>query len=114
MLTKKYFSISEACDMCSLAPHKLRYIDKIDKKMSIVKIRGRRYYTMENIDYLIKTYSGIDQLISKQTSPKINNTEIKNQHLIRNTDSAKQINHQFLERIDQLIKNFHALTKVLS
>lgn len=57
MLTKKYFAISEVCDICLLAPHRLRYIDKTDKNISIVKIRGRRYYTKENIEYLLANYS---------------------------------------------------------
>ena len=113
MLTKKYFSISEACDMCALAPHKLRYIDKIDKKMSIVKIRGRRYYTLENINYLIQTYSDIKEPINKQPSIKIENTEIIDQKA-DNLNNTPQINYQFLERIDQLIKNFHTLAERLS
>ncbi|MEM6339329.1 MAG: hypothetical protein AAF673_05355 [Pseudomonadota bacterium] len=112
MLTKKYFSISEACDMCSLAPHKLRYIDKIDKKMSIVKIRGRRYYTLENINYLIQTYSDIKEPIIKQPSIKIENTEIIDRKPANPNNN--QINYQFLERIDQLIKNFHTLAERLS
>lgn len=114
MLTKKYFSISEACNMCALAPHKLRYIDKIDKKMSIVKIRGRRYYTMENINYLIKTYSDIEEPTNRQPSIKIENTKITNQQPISTADNIQQINYQFLERIDQLIKNFHTLAERLS
>lgn len=104
MLTKKYFSISEACDMCGLAPHKLRYIDKSDKKISIVKIRGRRYYTIENIDYIIKTYSHLDQT-------NMINIEIGSQERLSDINNTVQINKQFLERIDQLIKNFKSLEK---
>lgn len=99
--------------MCALAPHKLRYIDKIDKKISIVKIRGRRYYTMENINYLIKAYSDIEEPINKQLSIKVKNTEITEQKPVT-TDNNIQINYQFLERIDQLLKNFHTLAKRLS
>lgn len=106
MLTKKYFSISEACDMCALAPHKLRYIDKSDKKISIIKIRGRRYYTIENIDYLIKTYSHLEK-------PNIGNIETTKQGVINNINNTMQINEQFLERIDQLIKSFQSLAKLL-
>lgn len=106
MLTKKYFSISEACDMCALAPHKLRYIDKSDRKISIVKIRGRRYYTIENIDYLIKTYSHLDK-------PNIGNIEIEQQSTTNNINRLEKTNKQFIERIDQLIKNFQSLAKLL-
>ncbi|MDP5110232.1 MAG: MerR family transcriptional regulator [Rickettsiaceae bacterium] len=106
MLTKKYFSISEACNMCALAPHKLRYIDKSDEKISIIKIRGRRYYTKENIDYLIKIYSHLDK-------PNTGNIETNKQGAINNINSKMQINEQLLERIDQLIKSFHSLAKLL-
>lgn len=106
MLTRKYFSISEACDMCALAPHKLRYIDKSDKKISIVKIRGRRYYTIENIEYLIKTYSHLEK-------PNIKNIEINKQKTASITSNRTQISQQFPERIDQLIINFQSLTKYL-
>ena len=107
MLTRKYFSISEACDMCALAPHKLRYIDKSDKKISIVKIRGRRYYTIENIEYLIKTYSHLEK-------PNMKNIEINKQKAASITCNRTQISKQFPERIDQLIKNFQSLTKYLA
>ena len=113
MLTKKYFSISEACDMCALAPHKLRYIDKIDKKMSIVKIRGRRYYNLENINYLIQTYSDIKEPIIKKSSIRIENTEIIDRKPA-NFNKNPQINYQFLEKIDQLIKNFYTLAESLA
>lgn len=106
MLTKKYFSISEACDMCALAPHKLRYIDKSDEKISIIKIRGRRYYTLENINYLIKTYSHLDK-------PNTENIETNKQGVVNNINSTMQINEQLLERIDQLIKSFQSLAKLL-
>lgn len=106
MLTKKYYSISEVCDMCALAPHKLRYIDKSDEKISIVRIRGRRYYTIENIDYLIKTYSHLNE-------PNIRNIKINNKETLSDINNTAQINKQFLERIDQLIKNFQSLAKHL-
>jgi hypothetical protein len=99
--------------MCALAPHKLRYIDKIDKKMSIVKIRGRRYYTSENINYLIQTYSDIKDSTIKQSSIKIENTEIIDRKLT-NLNNSPKINYQFLERIDQLIKKFHTLAESLA
>lgn len=106
MLTKKYFSISETCDMCAVAPHKLRYIDKSDKKISIIKIRGRRYYTLENINYLIKTYSHLDKLNTE-------NIETNKQGVVNNINSTIQINEQLLKRIDQLIKSFQSLAKLL-
>jgi hypothetical protein len=99
MLSKKYFSITEASDMRALAAHKLRYIDKTDQNISIVKIRGRRYYTMDNIEYLVEKYSDIDlPIINKTFQPS----------------SDTQTDHQFRARIDQLLNNFNDLAKHLS
>ena len=57
MLTKKYFTIAEVSEISGLPTHKLRYIEKSDSNIEIVKIRGRRYYTKNNIAYIRKTYS---------------------------------------------------------
>ncbi len=108
MLTKKYFSISEACDMCALAPHKLRYIDKIDKNISIVKIRGRRYYTLENMNYLVNKYSSIDALIINDTIQKPSIIESTTNQKTISTQPTK-IDHQFIAKINQLLENFQIL-----
>lgn len=105
MLSKKYFSISEAAYMSMLATHKLRYIDKVDKNISIVKIRGRRYYTMENIEYLISKYSNIDHPITNKTIQEPINTPPNRQET--------PIDYQFIARIDQLLSNFYNLAKDL-
>jgi transposase len=75
---KKYFSIAETARLCDLPMHKLRYIEKSDTNIKITKIRGRRYYTEQDIKYIKSTYSAanaskadksiisqIDQLIGK-------------------------------------------------
>jgi DNA-binding transcriptional MerR regulator len=111
MLTKKYFSITEAGNMCALPAHKLRYIDKTDKNISIVKIRGRRYYTKENLLYLIKHYSDIEQIdikpieksiISGTTTPPLNEKTIP-------TDNI-EIDHSIIEQIDILLEKFYKLS----
>jgi hypothetical protein len=75
MLTKKYFSIAEVSVISRLPTHKLRYIEKSDPKIEIIQIRGRRYYTKENIDYIKRIYSenlsGNIQNVARKTIPQI-------------------------------------------
>ena len=106
MLSKKYFSITEASNMSALAPHKLRYIDKVDQNISIVKIRGRRYYTMENIKYLVDQYADIDQPIINKPVQEPIETQINHQE-------TSKTDHQFIARIDHLLNNFNDLAKHL-
>ena len=64
---KKYFSIAEVAEFTGLTTHKLRYVEKLDQNLSIIKMRGRRYYTKDSINYLKKNYSinsGADDYIS--------------------------------------------------
>ena len=49
---KKYFSIAEVAELTGLSTHKLRYVEKSDRNLSIIKMRGRRYYTKDTINYL--------------------------------------------------------------
>ena len=88
MLTKKYFSISEVVKMSHISAHKLRYIEKSDPNITVVKIRGRRYYTKDNISYIKQTYSATHA----------------NSHQFTNTDPI-------IYRIDQLLDKFSKLTK---
>lgn len=57
MLSKKYFSIAEVSKISHLPAYRLRYIEKSDPNITIVQIRGRRYYTKSNIDYLTQHYA---------------------------------------------------------
>ncbi len=54
---KKYFSIAEVAELTGLSAHKLRYVEKSDQNLSIIKMRGRRYYTKDSINYLKQSYS---------------------------------------------------------
>ena len=49
---KKYFSIAEVSEITGLSTHKLRYVEKSDLNLSIIKMRGRRYYKKDTINYL--------------------------------------------------------------
>jgi len=91
MLTKKYFSISEVVKMSCLPAHRLRYIEKSDPNIAVIKIRGRRYYTKDNINYIKEAYS----TVTPGTYPEF----------IQRTDT------RIVSRIDQLLDKFSKLTK---
>ena len=91
MLEKKYYSIAETSKSTNLPLHKLRYIEKTDKKVDIVQIRGRRYFTKKDIAYINSAYtktnasSGFEA--SETIKPHINTTH----------------DTQMVSQIDQLI-----------
>ena len=89
MLTKKYFSIAEVSKISCLAAHKLRYIEKSDPNIEIVQIRGRIYYTKNNIDYIRNAYPAE----KSTTSPK----------------RIKKSDPNMIFKIDQLLANFQSL-----
>lgn len=51
---KKYYSIAEVTTMFQISAHQLRYLEKALSNLTVTKIKGRRYYTQQNIE-LIKT-----------------------------------------------------------
>lgn len=93
MISKKYFSIAEVAQICLLPMHKLRYIEKSDRNIKITKIRGRRYYTNQDIKYIQETYPST---VQTQANTAQNNT----------TPSITK-------QIDRLIENFSKLAKNL-
>jgi len=103
MLTKKYFSISEASKMSGIAAHRLRYIEKSDPNVEIVKIRERRYYTKDNIDYIKNTYQ------SNEVEPDLP-TEIAIVPEKEKSESIIGLNAEIISQIDQLIIKFSNLT----
>lgn len=92
MLSKKYYSISEVSKICNIAMHKLRYIEKSDSNITILKIRGQRYYTKADIDYIR----------SKITANSCNNID------------SNQEESDFVLKIDLLIAKFYNLSTALS
>lgn len=87
---KKYFSISETSEITSLPINKLRYIEKSDPKIKVTKIRERRYYTRQHIDYIRKHHCGT-VVAEPLSSNFIDNSSI-------------------IARIDTLIDKFHMLS----
>ena len=51
---KKYYSIGEVMAILQIPAHQLRYLEKALPNFTVTKIKGRRYYTQQNIE-LIKT-----------------------------------------------------------
>ncbi|MDG1436272.1 MAG: MerR family transcriptional regulator [Rickettsiaceae bacterium] len=100
MLTKKYFSIAEAAKMTGLPSHKLRYIEKSDPSIKIIKIRERRYYTKNDIDYITKTFS-------TQATKNILQDQISKDKIL----AKANMNIEIIHKIDQLILKFLQLSK---
>lgn len=92
-IEKKYFSISEVVQKTGLPIHKLRYIEKINPIISIVKIRDRRYYTIDTINYIKKFYTESE---AKITEPK---------------NVSREQNENILIKINRLLEGFHKLTE---
>ena len=60
---KKYFVISEVEKISGISSSKLRYIEKNDPSVKITKIRDRRYYTAEDLDYIISRYGSEQRML---------------------------------------------------
>lgn len=73
MLSKnnKYFCISEASTLTGLPPSRLRYIEKFNPLIKTIKIRDRRYYTKQVIDYIVDMYNSTKQCLPNKTHEKI-------------------------------------------
>jgi DNA-binding transcriptional MerR regulator len=52
MENKKYYSISEVTKILRIHDYQLRYLEKISANFTVHKVRGRRYYTNKDIDFL--------------------------------------------------------------
>ncbi len=89
MLIRKYFSMSDVTKIIGIPAHRLRYIEKSDPNVKVIQIRGRRYYTQSNIDYIKLTYS------TKDTNNSL--------------EDDKKLNSQIISRIDRCIVNFRNL-----
>jgi DNA-binding transcriptional MerR regulator len=51
-MNKKYYTINEVSNLVNVSQASLRYFEKISPKFKICKIRGRRYYTEQDIQNL--------------------------------------------------------------
>ena len=73
MLSKrnKYFSISEAAELTGLPPSKLRYIEKFNPLIKTIKIRERRYYNEQAINYIVDMYNSSKKYPPQHSHEKI-------------------------------------------
>ncbi|MFK7973244.1 MAG: MerR family transcriptional regulator [Rickettsiaceae bacterium] len=55
-IEKKYFTIAEVAKLTGLTCNKLRYIEKFNSKINVIKIRERRYYTHDTLLYIQQLY----------------------------------------------------------
>lgn len=85
-MDKKYFSISEVSEILSITPNALRKLETRDDKISIKKIKTRRYYILKDIEYIAKKL-GVDlnatdlicynQIQKPKKSPKNDSPQLK-------------------------------------
>jgi len=85
MLNKKYYTINEVTTFCKIHSHQLRYIEKRFSNFVILKIKGRRYYTNENIEFI---------------KLNLHLTKIQSQEALPNS-------YEMLKKIDNLIYKFY-------
>lgn len=57
--SKKYFSISEVSKTLGIPAYKLRYLEKAKPAIEVFQIRGRRYYTAEDIELIKQKVNGV-------------------------------------------------------
>jgi len=101
-MTKKYYLISEVQQILAVPTHKLRYLEKITNKLNIFKIKGRRYYTTKDIEYL-KNY----------LTPQKN--EISEKYLAsNNSNESESFYDNMNNKIDNLINKFKKLAEEVS
>jgi DNA-binding transcriptional MerR regulator len=106
MLTKKYFSITEVSEITGLPDYKLRYIEKSNNKLKVTKIRGRRYYTSNDIQLIQNEYPESTNIASSKT---INDGVVTHQETQTTQNSSN--NMEIINEINQLIAKFQTLEK---
>lgn len=97
---KKYFSITEVETITKLPSYTLRYIEKTDNKCTIQHIRGRRYYTKSDIEYILANYCLNQHILEEDANIHYNNK------LCNDTDYTI-----IISKIDSLITRFSALAR---
>ncbi len=122
---KKYYSISEVAESLQIPSYSLRYIEKNLPKLQVKKIRGRRYYTTQDIDKLklhiaadsnlnIKNASTLaivsSDKITKVTQLAFDTTNLETANLSVSPHQASNIHDpSFIQAIDSLLEKFRQL-----
>jgi MerR HTH family regulatory protein len=90
MQDKKYYSISEVTKLLNIHSHQLRYLERMLPNLAIHKIRNRRYYTSQDIEYL--------------------KTHMANKSVPLELEQPVDLLDNQINKIDYLIKNFYDLS----
>ncbi len=104
-VNKKYFSISEVSEITGFPPRKLRYLEKSKTGRGIFQIRGRRYYTSEDIESIKQKFTKKDDLQLNLFIPQAGNIKKNNtQNLILQSNLIIKINALIakLTKLEQL------------
>ncbi len=101
MLIKKYYTIKEIQQILAVPSYRLRYLEKITDKLNIFKIKGRRHYTIKDLEFLKRS-------LSSQKNYNENNKVID-----ITTPTLKQLS-SVSDKIDKLIYKFNKLAKEIS
>jgi len=91
--SKKYYTISEVAKVLNVLASRLRYFEKSIPKFAISKVKGRRYYTLADIEI-------IKQELAKSKKQLIDYSKGK----MQGSNSSSTIS-----KIDSLIDKFDRL-----
>jgi len=100
MKSKKYYTISEVTQILNVQASQLRYLEKALSTLKVIQVKGRRYYTNENIKIIQ----------SKLSKIKINNTSKAPTTISFNNNTQQSV----LMQIDKLIDKFNNLLTQIS
>ena len=96
---KKYFSISEVSELCSVKPHTLRFWENEFKELKPITRKGnRRYYQKKDIEMIRKIQALLYEEGLTISGVKRNLSSNKNDNSVR--DSSGNI----LEDLEKLLK----------
>lgn len=93
--TKKYYSISEVAENLQISTHQLRYLEQKFTELEILKVKNRRYYTIDDITFLRTSITKTNVITPFRILP----TSFTITRIID------------IEKINLLIKNFQRLAK---
>ena len=96
---KKYYSISEVSEICSVKPHTLRFWESEFKNLKPVTRKGnRRYYQKQDIEMIKK--NGLAKGGSLENAVVVKDDNIMNKGGLRNPKEF--VNHKILDCIGDL------------
>ena len=91
MKDKKYYTISEVTKILKVAASQLRYLEKTSRVLKIIQLKGRRYYTSQNISFIRSQLTKTEIVRNLKTTP-----------ITLTYDSDQKI----LQQINKLINKF--------